>query len=330
VGAIFVLAAAVVGVVYYLRFIAPFESTDNATIEGHVVPIAPQVPGRVTRLFIQDNQPVKQGDVLLEIDASDYDTKVALARANLVAAKSKLAEAEAQQSVDQAKAEQEKASIVALEAEATRAKADLKRFEAVEIRAVSRSQVDEAQAAANSTAAQVDVARNRALAAAAQATLSTAGVETARANILQGESTLRQAELNLSYTKITAPADGRVTRRSVEPGAYVQPGQSLFALVPPEYWVVANFKETQLTRMKVGQPVTVKVDAYPGHKFKGHIDSIQAGAGARFSMFPPENATGNFIKVIQRVPVKIVFDTAPGAQFLLGPGMSAEPSVRVD
>jgi membrane fusion protein (multidrug efflux system) len=186
------------------------------------------------------------------------------------------------------------------------------------------------EALARSTAAQVEVARNKALAADAQAGLSQAAIETARAAIAENAAAVRQAELNLSYTKITAPEAGRVTRRSVEPGAYVQPGQSLLALVPAQYWVVANFKETQLTRMKIGQPVTLKVDAYPGHQFTGRVDSIQAGAGARFSLFPPENATGNFIKVVQRVPVKIVFDTAPDAQFLIGPGMSVEPQVRVD
>ena len=135
----------------------------------------------------------------------------------------------------------------------------------------------------------------------------------------RADARLRQAELNLSYTKVTAPEDGRVTRRVVEQGAYIQPGQALMAIVPRRYWVIANFKETQLTHMRAGQPVEIKVDAYPGFKFKGHVDSIQTGAGARFSLFPPENATGNYIKVVQRVPVKIVLDDCPDAISRLAP-----------
>ena len=159
--------------------------------------------------------------------------------------------------------------------------------------------------------------------------MSAAGVETANAAVQQAEAKLRQAELNLSYTQVTAPEDGRVTRRVVEQGAYIQPGQSLMAIVPRQYWVIANFKEIQLTHMRVGQPVDVVVDAYPDHKFKGHVESIQDGAGARFSLFPPENATGNYIKVVQRVPVKIVLDDLPGNDLALGPGMSVVPKVRV-
>ena len=145
----------------------------------------------------------------------------------------------------------------------------------------------------------------------------------------QSEAAVRQAELSLSYTKVTAPDAGRVTRRVVEQGNYIQPGQSLLAIVPKNIWVVANFKETQLTHMRPGQPVTVEVDAYPQFKFKGHVDSIQNGAGARFSLFPPENATGNYIKVVQRVPVKIVLDDMPETELALGPGMSVVPKVRV-
>lgn len=316
-------------VVYYSKFLAPFESTDNASIESRVTPIAPQVSGRVARLLVQDNQDVKKGDVLLEIDPRDYEARLAQARATLAAARSQLEQAKAQSSVDRAKADQEQAAVLAAEAEASRAQADLNRYQAVESRAVSRSQVDLAQTQARSAAAQAEVARDKALAAQAQVGLGQASIQTAAAVIQQSEAAISQAELNLSYTKVTAPEDGRVTRRSVEQGAFVQPGQSLLAIVPRQFWVVANFKETQLTEMRVGQPVEITVDAYPGRTFNGHIESIQAGAGARFSMFPPENATGNFIKVVQRVPVKIVFDTTPDAQLALGPGMSVESRVRV-
>jgi len=140
---------------------------------------------------------------------------------------------------------------------------------------------------------------------------------------------VRQAELDLSYTKIYAPQSGRITRKSVEPGAYVQVGQTLFSIVPDQVWVVANFKETQLRYMQPGQPATVRVDAYPDKLFRGHVDSIQAGAGARFSLLPPENATGNYVKVVQRVPVKIVIDEPPDPKRVLGPGMSVVPEVKV-
>jgi hypothetical protein len=187
----------------------------------------------------------------------------------------------------------------------------------VESRAVSKSAFDLAQSQARAASANLEAARSQAKAAEADVALSAAGVETANAAVQQAEARLRQAELNLSYTQVTAPEDGRVTRRVVEQGAYIQPGQALMAIVPRHYWVIANFKETQLTHMRVGQPVEVSVDAYPDHKFKGRVESIQSGAGARFSLFPPENATGNYIKVVQRVPVKIVLDDAarkrPGA-----------------
>ena len=145
----------------------------------------------------------------------------------------------------------------------------------------------------------------------------------------QTRAAVEQAELNLSYTKIYAPEDGTVTKKAVEEGTFVQVGQALMAIVPDEVWVIANFKETQLDAIRPGQPVDIKVDAYPSKTFKGHVDSIQTGTGARFSMMPPENATGNYVKVVQRVPVKIVFDEQPDPQHPIGPGMSVEPEVRV-
>src|SRR5579859_2481348 len=310
---------------YYERFIAPYESTDDALIEAHVTAIAPQVAGRVLEVAVRDNQEVRQGDVLVRIDPRDYQAKLDQARANLTGARSRLEQAKAQLAVDEAKAGQERAGVTAAEAEASRAQADLKRYEAVESRAVSRSQMDLAETQARSSQAQVEVARNKALAAEAQAGLSRANIATATADAQQAEAAVRQAELDLSYTQITAPADGFVTRRTVETGAYAQPGQALLAIVPREVWVVANFKETQLTHMRPGQPVQIKVDAYPQTTFHGHVDSIQAGSGARFSLMPPENASGNYVKVVQRVPVKIVLDEAMGSGHLLGPGMSVTP-----
>jgi membrane fusion protein (multidrug efflux system) len=315
--------------VYYFRFVAPYESTDNAFIEGNVIPMASQVPGRVAELLVKDNQAVKQGDVILKIDPRDYEASLAQARADLAAARSRVEQAKAQVDANEAKVAQAQATVVAADAENQRAADDLKRYESVESSAVSKSAFDLAQSQARAASANLEAARSQAKATEADVTLSEAGVETASATVQQAEAKLRQAELNLSYTEVIAPDDGRVTRRVVEKGAYIQPGQALMAIVPHRYWIIANFKETQLTHMRVGQPVDVVVDAYPDHKFKGHIESIQSGTGARFSMFPPENATGNYIKVVQRIPVKIVCDDVPSDEFALGPGMSVEPTVRV-
>jgi membrane fusion protein (multidrug efflux system) len=326
---IFALLIGAGSAAYYFHFVAPYESTDNAFIEGYVIPMASQVPGRVAELLVKDNQEVKQGDAILKIDPRDYEASLAQARADLAAARSRLDQSKAQVRASEAKFDQALASVSAADAENQRATDDLKRYESVESRAVSKSAIDLAQAQARAAKANLEAARSQAKAAEAEAALSDAGVGTASAAVQQTEARLRQAELNLSYTQVIAPEDGRVTRRVVEKGAYIQPGQALMAIVPRRYWIIANFKEIQLTHMRVGQPVEVSVDAYPDHKLKGHVESIQSGAGARFSLFPPENATGNYIKVVQRVPVKILLDTLPSDELALGPGMSVVPEVRV-
>jgi len=250
--------------------------------------------------------------------------------------------------------EQARAQVVAAEAEATRAAADVQRYESLlKYGAVSRQERDNAVATNDKAAADLDAARRarqavedslrqqqaqlaqeRARLASAQAApdqmaQSRAQADQLAAQIGQYEAAVHQAELDLSYTRLYAPESGRVTRKSVEPGAYVQVGQTLFSIVPDRVWVVANFKETQLRHMRPGQPATVRVDAYPDRIFHGHVDSIQAGSGARFSLLPPENATGNYVKVVQRVPVKIVIDETADPQRVLGPGMSVVPDVRV-
>ncbi len=198
--------------------------------------------------------------------------------------------------------DQARADVRVAETEAQRTTDDARRAEALFARAlIAAADREHAIAAARTAASQVDAARQR----------------------------LAQAELNLSYTTIRAPEAGHVTRRTVEDGQYVQVGQALLAIVPNDLWVVANFKETQLRNMRPGQRVDIKVDAYPHRVFHGHVDSIQRGTGARFSVLPPENASGNFVKVVQRVPVKIVFDDPPDTQFPLGPGMSVVPTVFV-
>jgi membrane fusion protein (multidrug efflux system) len=330
IAALVLIVIAAAGVAIYIKFIEPFETTDDAFIAGNVPFVSARVSGPVVRLWVDDNQRVKVGDPILEIDDSDYQTQLAQAQANLVSAKDHVLQAKAQITVDEAKAEQQQAAIAGAQAVADRAKADEARYQSVQSNAVSRTQVDLAQTTAVSTSSNVEVARDQAKAAAAQVDLDRADLETATAQVGQSEAGLRQAELNISYTKVRAPATGRITHRTVEQGAYISVGQSLLAIVPDNVWVVANFKETQLKRIKPGQPVSVEIDAYPGRKFKAKVDSLQAGSGANFSLLPPENAVGNYVKVVQRVPVKIVFDESLNESELdIAPGMSVEPKVTV-
>ena len=315
--------------VYYFVAVRPYETTDDAFIDGHTIQISPQVSGHVLTLFINDNQLVKKGEPLMRIDPRDYDVALALARANLAVAQSRLAQAQHQVVVARAKAVQDRAAVGVAEAEAARAEADLGRYQNIESRAVSRTQVDAAVAAAHAGAAALEEARKKADATDTQIAQDQAQVPTADAGVQQAEAALRQAELNRSYADITAPEDGWVTHRVVEPGQYVQVGQALLAIVPREMWITANFKETQLAHMRPGQPVWIKVDAFPQKKLKGHVDSIQAGTGAQFSLLPPENAAGNYVKVVQRVPVKILFEEGEVPQQMLPLGASVVPEVKV-
>ena len=314
---------------YYFRCIAPYQDTDDAFIDGYTALISPRVAGPVVQLLVTDNQEVKAGDLLVQIDPNDYEASLSLARADLASAQSQLNSDKSQVSVNESKVVQAQAAVVSAEAENERAAADLKRYETVESRAVSKTAYDFAQARARSAAADLDSANSQVISAEAQVTLSQAEVETGKATIKQAQAKLRQAELNLSYTKITAPFDGRITARTVQLGNYLSPGQELFALVPRYVWVTANFKETQLTCMRPGDPVEVHIDAYPQHNFKAKVDSLQDGSGARFSLLPPENAVGNYVKVVQRVPVKIVFDEDLPTNLDIAPGISVEPKVKV-
>jgi membrane fusion protein (multidrug efflux system) len=328
-GGVIALMAGVALTVYYVKFVAPFESTDDAFIESHVTPIAPQVAGRVAKVLVNDNQFVNAGDVLVQIDSSDYEAKLDQERANLASAQSRREQAAAQLSVDQAKVEQEKASVIAAEAEAKRASADAVRYQSVGVEGVSQSQLDLSVTQARSAEANAAAVRDQEVAAETQIKLDQAAILTAEAEIKNSEAAVREADLNLSYTQVKAHEPGFVTHRTVEADSYVQPGQALLAIVPKTVWVVANFKETQLRHMRPGQPVTLRVDAYPQIAFTGHVDSIQAGTGPRFSLLPPENASGNYVKVVQRVPVKILLDDNSRDGYVLGAGMSVVPEVRV-
>jgi len=326
VAALVVLAAVVL---YYLEFIAPYESTDDAFVDGYTTLVSARVPGQVQQLLIADNQHVRKGQVLIQLDPRDYEASLAQARAALASARSEEVQARAQLEVSEARVSQANASEIAAEADAQRANNDLKRYQSVEKRAVSKTVLDQITTQARSTAAQLRAARSQLAGARAGVTLDQAAIQTAAAAVRVAQARVQQAELNLSYTTIIAPVDARVTARTVGPGNYVQPGQGLLALVPKYVWVTANFKETQLTYMRPGQPAELRLDAYPAYTLKGHVDSLQSGTGARFSLLPPENAVGNYVKVVQRVPVKIVFDGALPKGLDIAPGMSVTPWVKI-
>ncbi len=308
--------------------------TDDAYTEGRAILVAPQVSGYVVTLAVNDNQFVHKGDLLVQIDTRPYvaardqakaqvevaQAQLENAKANLDLAKdtfpARLKQAEAQR--DQARAQQQKAA------------ADLKRQRSVDPRATTQQDIDAAVAAAaaagattGSQEANVDINRPIKLNVA----LVAAQVQQAQAQVTQSQAQLDTAELNLAYTHIVAPQDGWVTRRNVESGNYLQSGAQIMALVTPEVWVTANYKESQLARMRPGQRVEFEVDAYPSLKLRGHVDSIQLGSGSRFSAFPAENATGNYVKIVQRVPVKIVIDSGLDPNLPLPLGLSVTPTV---
>lgn len=313
------------------------ETTDDAFTEGDAVTIAPKASGYVVKLLVKDNQRVKKGDLLVEIDPSDNRAQREQANAQLGLAVAQLHQAQAQLALskvqypaqrDQALADQAKA-----EANLLNAQADYRRQRGVDPRATSQRNIDSAsaqlrsaQAQLQSAKAQVEVASQVALQIRQQET----NVEARQQQVEQAKAQLSTADLNLSYTQVRAPYDGFVTKRNVQLGTLVQAGSSLFSLVSPDIWVTANFKESQLQRMNPGDKVEISVDAWPDMKLEGHVDSIQMGSGSRFSTFPSENATGNYVKIVQRVPVKIVIDKGLDPNHPLPLGLSVEPKVTVE
>lgn len=308
-----------------------FESTDDAFIAGNVTTVAPRVPGRVKEVLVADNQQVRLGDVLLRIDPVNYQARLDTANAALDTAQRNLAEAVSESAAALATAEASGAQVASAQATADNAVKERGRYDKLlGQRVVSQESKDNADTTARTAVAALDVARKKHDADLAQAALAAAAIDTARAKVGEAQAAVAQADLDLTHTVVHARVAGRVTNKAVEPGDYLQAGQAVMSLVQPDVWVVANFKETQLTHIRPGQPASLSVDAFPDRAFKGHVDSIQRGTGAAFSLLPPENATGNYVKVVQRVPVKIVFDDA-GPQLLgrLAPGMSVVPTVRV-
>ena len=387
-----VLLVAVIGVGVWWWVTQGRESTDDAQVDAHVIPMASRVGGTVLKVPVEDNQVVEAGTVLVEIDPRDYQVAVDKARAELADAEAAAITAQsnvpitsttatssvgaAQSSLDQARGgadaaarevEVARARLVAAqarlreaEANAARTARDVERLRGLLAKdEVSQQQFDTAASAADASKAAADTVRaqiaeaeagirmaeSRQIQASAgeqQARASLQGTQTApeqvtamrarassaQAHVEQAKATLAQAELNLAYTVVKSPVKGIVSKKSVNPGQVVQPGQPVMALVQiDDLWITANFKETQLERMRPGQRVTVDVDATGGKDLTGHVDSIAAATGARFSLLPPENATGNFVKVVQRVPVKIVLEPGQDPERLLRPGMSVTPTV---
>lgn len=377
------------------QYASTHQSTDNATVAGHIHQVSSRINGTVGDVLVDDNQQVKKGQLLVKLDPRDYQNKVQQseaainaarrqaqaaqssinlasgnAAANTAQAQGNVSSAIAAISTAQAAVKEAQAGIPAAEAAVAEAQANLQKAEADFNRyntlyqqgAIARQQLDTAradyqvalaqrnsaqqgvaQAEAKLAQAREGVVRAQAQLAASQGGLQLAkagGVQTevnrsqyaaAQAQIAQAQASLKDAQLQLSYTNITAPSSGRVGRKTVEEGQRVQPGQPIMAIVDNQYWVVANFKETQLEKMQPGEPVEVKLDSFPHHTFTGRVDSISPASGAQFALLPPDNATGNFTKIVQRVPVKIVLDSQSikGYESRIVPGMSAEVSVEV-
>ena len=338
------LAVLLYFVIAYVADLFTHESTDDAFIAGHIISVAPRISGQVAAVYVVDNQMVRSNDLLVEIDPADGALMVAqklagadsqnanyrtmLAAYRLTQSKVATAEAAARKSQADAAAAESTAGITLTNF--TRMQELLKE------KTVSQQEFDTAQAAyakadADYKSAQETVEEDTSRVEEADRTAEAAREEAgmAMAQWMESQTNIAVARLNLSYTKVYAPADGRVTRKAVETGDYLQAGQQILSLVPGEVWVVANFKESQLKKMQTNQPVLVAIDALGGREFKAHVDSVQAGSGAQFSLLPPENATGNYVKVVQRVPVKIVFDEPLPADHVIGPGLSVTPSVTV-
>lgn len=323
------------------------EDTDDAQIEAHISPVIPRVPGYIKTILVKDNQQVKKGDTLVILDDRDLVIRLAQAEAALESAKSNAGVATATTGASQAQVATSQANVSAMNAQIETAKVnlwratqDFNRYEnLIKDHSITQQQYEQASALKQTAEKQLQVLteqRNAAMrqtnAASSQSLATTQQVNVANANIKLREAEVEQAKLNLSYAVITASQDGTLSKIPVTEGQMVQAGQSLFSVVDEkEVWVIANFKETQLEKMKEGQEVAVEVDAYPGKEFKAKVGSFAPATGARFALLPPDNASGNFVKVVQRVPVKIVFtDVKDNALKMLRAGMNVKVDVLLD
>ncbi len=322
--------ATTAGITYWLEAIHPFEVTDNAYLKAHMTLVSPKETGYVKEVLFVDNQKVMPGDLLVVIDDHDFRARVAQAEAQVSMEAARIQTLESDKRAQSAKIRQEEANIAAATADLERAAKDLKRFGHLAAEgAVSAQSRDTAESAHKQAAAQREKARSaRAEAESQLASLDARIVET-RAMLKSAEAALELARIDLAITRITAPFAGIMGNRSVQVGQLVKPGSALAYLIPSDgLFVEANFKETQIGRMRPGQPADIRVDACPGVVFEGVVDSFAPASGSEFSLLPPENATGNFTKIVRRVPVKILF--RPGSDLSrLKPGLSSVIKVRV-
>ena len=336
IGMVVVLIALIAGGLIYWQATKDQASTDDAYTDGRAVPIAAHVNGYVVRLDVNDNQRVRAGDPLIHIDDRDYQAALEQAQGQLDAAKGQLGAAQHGFEIAKisypARLQQAQAQLKDAQANLFKAQSDNRRQQNLSRAATSGQSVDYAAAALRSAEAQVASAQ----AAVLQATpvqpnigQTESQVKQLSGSMEQAEAAVRQARLNLEWCVLRAPQDGWVTKRNVEIGTYVQQGAQIMSLVSPEVWITANFKEDQLDRMRPGQKVAITVDAYGSLQLHGHVDSIQLGSGNKFTAFPPENATGNFVKIVQRVPVKIVIESGLDPNLPLPLGLSAEPVVTL-
>ncbi|MFY9820476.1 MAG: HlyD family secretion protein [Thermoanaerobaculia bacterium] len=339
----------IVGGIYGYQTFVFYEhhaTTDDAQIDGDIDPVLPRVSGYVTEVLVHENQPVHAGDVLVKIDPRDLQAKADQEQAALVnsqaavsVAVANVANMRAAQASSRAKAASSQADVTAARTKQEMTAADLARYKTLVAKEeISQQQYDAARAAADSARASAEASRSTAEAALSTAEAATAQIDAAQrqvaaaqASVAMHQATLEAAKLQLSYAVVTAPASGIVSKKAVEVGQYVQAGQPLLAIVEgSDTWVSANFKETQLAKMHPGQAAEIEVDAYPGHVFHGRVESLSAATGAKFSLLPPDNATGNFTKVVQRVPVKIVFTDPADPKRPLRVGMNVNVTVNLD
>ena len=335
----------VIAVYFYIQYKNTHISTDDAYVDGNIHTIASKVPGTVTGIFVNDNQFVKKEEVLLELDQADYGVRVneALSGANAEKAKipeidAKIEAAKKQVAEMSAMVQTAKANRELQEANLAQAEIDIRRAESLyKKEAFSKERYEKTTTAYKVALAQVKASAEQVKQAETALETQKAVVRQAEASrasqvsvIKQKEAVLETAQLNYGYTKIYAPTDGYVTKKAVELGNRIKEGQPLMAVVPlGDIYITANYKETQLDKVRPGQKVEIKVDMYSGKTFKGKVDSIMAGTGAVFSLFPPENATGNYVKVVQRIPIKIVLDQNADPEHVLRIGMSVEPTIVV-
>src|ERR1700735_4675796 len=328
-----ILGAVVVGgaiVAFIIWFVYRNQvSTDDAYTDGNVITMAPKVSGYVVELLIDDNSRVRKGELLLRIEPQDFQTARAAALSQLALAKAQLKTAETALRIARV---QFPAQLVSAQALLAQARASYARQHEVDRRATTQESIDtstsqELSSNASLKSAQAQVAIAGLVPEQIQQAMNAVTEKTAQ--VQQAESQLEQADLNLSYTEIRSPSDGFITMRSVQRGTYLTAGQTMFLIVTPDVWVTANFKESQIGRMRPGDGVDLEVDAYSGFKLHGHVQSIQYGSGSRFSAFPAENATGNFVKIVQRVPVKIAIDRGLDPNRPLPLGLSVSPVVHL-